>query len=94
MGTMQDHVGLQSPIDVHEFHDSKNSLQYRGRDDITPPPNGEEGDKFDYDGLLVLEEAPLRYDVDIVTKLIVYAGIGFCAVYPTPLLFQFISQLL
>ncbi|KAI7865771.1 PAP2 superfamily-domain-containing protein [Spinellus fusiger] len=34
------------------------------------------------------EEVPMRYDVDIVTKLIVYAGIGFLAVYPLPFVFQ------
>ncbi|CAO3591068.1 unnamed protein product [Absidia cylindrospora] len=38
--------------------------------------------------MLVVEDAPLRYDVDIVTKLIVYAGIGLVAVYPAPMVFQ------
>lgn len=28
----------------------------------------------DATSMLVIEDAPLRYDVDIVTKLIVYAG--------------------
>ncbi|KAL1918285.1 uncharacterized protein VTP21DRAFT_2945 [Calcarisporiella thermophila] len=39
------------------------------------------------------EDIPLRYDVDIVTKLIVYAGIGWHAVCTIPVLFELIPGL-
>jgi hypothetical protein len=43
---------------------------------------------YDPSSLLIVEDSPLRYDVDIVTKLIVYAGIGALAVHAIPILFE------
>jgi hypothetical protein len=45
-------------------------------------------DDYDPSSLLIVEDSPLRYDVDIVTKLIVYAGIGALAVHAIPILFE------
>lgn len=94
-----EHVGIQSSIDLHEKR-AYDKVQYRGTN-----ADGEEGcggtncnervngrhtkDVYDPTTELVAEDAPLRYDVDIVTKLIVYAGIGCLAVYGAPLMFQF-----
>lgn len=79
-----EHVGIQSSIDLHEKR-AYDKVQYRGTN-----ADGEEGcggancnervngrhtkDVYDPTTELVAEDAPLRYDVDIVTKLIVYAG--------------------
>lgn len=79
-----EHVGIQSSIDLHEKR-AYDKVQYRGAN-----ADGEEGgcaggncnerggrhtkDVYDPTTELVAEDAPLRYDVDIVTKLIVYAG--------------------
>ncbi|CAG8569086.1 6244_t:CDS:2, partial [Paraglomus occultum] len=35
-----------------------------------------------------VEQTTLRYDVDVVTKLIVYSGIGYLAVDTIPVLFE------
>jgi hypothetical protein len=98
-GNMQDHehVGIQSAIDLRELRESKQQqLSYRGgvREEVPISTNTSASEKEVYDptSLLIIEDAPLRYDVDIVTKLIVYAGIGLVAVYPVPMLFQLMSQ--
>lgn len=67
-----EHVGIQSAIDLREAQDQK--LSYRGRDEPSITTSDEEKEVYDPTSLLVIEDAPLRYDVDIVTKLIVYAG--------------------
>ncbi|CEP07772.1 hypothetical protein [Parasitella parasitica] len=96
-GNMQnnEHVGIQSAIDLKEAQDQQNQLSYRGgaREDVPITTSPNEKEVFDPTSLLIIEDAPLRYDVDIVTKLIVYAGIGFIAVYIVPMLFQMMSQL-
>jgi hypothetical protein len=78
-GSMQDHdhVGIQSAIDLREAQAQKKSqLSYRGgvREEVPISTSGVEKEAFDPTCLLIVEDAPLRYDVDIVTKLIVYAG--------------------
>ncbi|KAI9269339.1 phosphatidic acid phosphatase type 2/haloperoxidase [Sporodiniella umbellata] len=78
-----EHVGIQSAIDLREQQESK--LSYRGK-------TCEKGLAVDPSALFEMEDAPLRYDVDIVTKLIVYSGIGFVAVFVVPALFYFISK--
>ncbi|KAG1124460.1 hypothetical protein G6F42_009601 [Rhizopus arrhizus] len=94
-GSMEDHdhVGIQSAIDLREAQDQK--LSYRGgvKEDVPISTSANDKEVFDPTSLLIVEDAPLRYDVDIVTKLIVYAGIGFVAVYVVPMLFQLMSQL-
>ncbi|KAG0176702.1 hypothetical protein DFQ28_006934 [Apophysomyces sp. BC1034] len=80
-----EHVGIQSAIDLHE---RTVALQHRaGKDNLDTVDEKAQADPL---SLLIVEEAPLRYDVDIVTKLIVYAGIGFLTVFPVPLMFQFL----
>ncbi|KAI7900242.1 PAP2 superfamily-domain-containing protein [Cokeromyces recurvatus] len=72
-----EHVGIQSAIDLNEAQDQRRQLCHRGgmrEDGTTLNGNGKKEDVFDPTSLLVIEDAPLRYDVDIVTKLIVYAG--------------------
>ncbi|OBZ88299.1 hypothetical protein A0J61_03654 [Choanephora cucurbitarum] len=86
-----EHVGIQSAIDLREAQAQQQSqLSYRGGSD--QPCQTKEKETFDPTSLLIIEDAPLRYDVDIVTKLIVYAGIGFIAVYVVPVLFCFVSD--
>lgn len=76
-GNMEDHdhVGIQSAIDLREAQDQK--LSYRGggvKEEGPISTSANDKEVFDPTSLLVVEDAPLRYDVDIVTKLIVYAG--------------------
>lgn len=96
-GNMEDHehVGIQSAIDLREHREMKSQLSYRGgvKEEVPISTSRSEKEAYDPTSLLIVEDAPLRYDVDIVTKLIVYAGIGLVAVYPVPMLFQFMSQL-
>jgi hypothetical protein len=78
-GSMEDHehVGIQSAIDLREAQaQKKGQLSYRGgvREEVPISTSGVEKEAFDPTSLLIIEDAPLRYDVDIVTKLIVYAG--------------------
>lgn len=81
-----EHVGIQSAIDLREHRES--TLSYRGGRNL------EKEAMFDPTSLLIVEDAPLRYDVDIVTKLIVYSGIGFIAVFIVPILFHSMKKVL
>lgn len=76
-----EHVGIQSSIDLHERKVyEETQLQHRGSSgerDIVDEKCASEDTVYDPTCLLVIEDAPLRYDVDIVTKLIVYAGESF-----------------
>ncbi|KAI8975316.1 phosphatidic acid phosphatase type 2/haloperoxidase [Mycotypha africana] len=92
-----EHVGIQSAIDLKEAqnqqlsHRGNNNGQHQHMPISTSVP---EKEAFDPTSLLVLEDAPLRYDVDIVTKLIVYAGIGFIATFVVPIIFRIMSNVL
>jgi hypothetical protein len=96
-----DHVGVQSGIDLHEKRVFE--ARHRFQKDIDEKGGGAPStpvlvstslreknvsDDFDPSSLLIVEDSPLRYDVDIVTKLIVYAGIGALAVHAIPILFE------
>jgi hypothetical protein len=98
-----DHVGIQSGIDLHEKrvfearHRFQKDIDEKGG--VVAPPSTptlisaaardkSSSDDYDPSSLLIIEDSPLRYDVDIVTKLIVYAGIGALAVHTIPILFE------
>ncbi|KAL1936775.1 hypothetical protein VTP01DRAFT_909 [Rhizomucor pusillus] len=83
-----EHVGIQSSIDLHERKAVEQEFKHRGSNGPESLDEKVQDAVFDAASMLVAEDVPLRYDVDIVTKLIVYAGIGFLAVYPNLLLFQ------
>jgi hypothetical protein len=97
-----DHVGVQSGIDLHEKrvfearHRFQKDIDEKGATNAPSTPTlvatalREKNATDDYDpsSLLIVEDSPLRYDVDIVTKLIVYAGIGALAVHAIPILFE------
>ncbi|KAF2473839.1 sphingosine-1-phosphate phosphohydrolase-like protein [Lindgomyces ingoldianus] len=70
---------------------------------ITPPPEGDAGFAGDFSGVeqspveeenekreifMKLEKPRARYDVEVVTKLIVYGGIAWLAVEGNPILFE------
>ncbi|CAO3664026.1 unnamed protein product [Umbelopsis vinacea] len=97
-----DHVGVQSGIDLHEKrvfearHRFQKDIDEKGGA-VTPSTptlvstavrEKNNIDDFDPSSLLIVEDSPLRYDVDIVTKLIVYTGIGALAVHTIPILFE------
>jgi hypothetical protein len=97
-----DHVGVQSGIDLHEKrvfearHRFQKDIDEKGGA-VTPSTptlvstavrEKNNTDDFDPSSLLIVEDSPLRYDVDIVTKLIVYTGIGALAVHTIPILFE------
>ncbi|KAI9288023.1 phosphatidic acid phosphatase type 2/haloperoxidase [Umbelopsis sp. AD052] len=96
-----DHVGVQSGIDLHEkrVYEARHRFQNNLDEKVSNTPSTptlvatalqEKNATDDYDpsSLLIVEDSPLRYDVDIVTKLIVYAGIGALAVHAIPILFE------
>jgi hypothetical protein len=76
-----DHVGPQDSIDLNE----NEALRLRR---LEVAAKGRHHLNASEEVLLVVEDAPLRYDVDIVTKLIVYGGIGWLAVHTVPILFE------
>jgi len=49
----------------------------------------EEESRMDSAMFLALEKPRVRYDVEVVTKLVVYAGIAWLAAEGNPLLFEF-----
>ncbi|GAB5586530.1 Long-chain base-1-phosphate phosphatase [Umbelopsis nana] len=97
-----DHVGIQSGIDLHEKrvfearHRFQKDIDEKGGVVAPSTPtlissaarDKSSSDDYDPSSLLIVEDSPLRYDVDIVTKLIVYAGIGALAVHTIPILFE------
>jgi hypothetical protein len=96
-----DHVGVQSGIDLHEkrVFEARHRFQRDIDEKGAVPPStptlvstalreNNTTDDFDPSSLLMIEDSPLRYDIDIVTKLIVYAGIGALAVHTIPILFE------
>ena len=66
---------------------------------LTPPASdggassdsGREDERKDREMFSALEKPRIRYDVEVITKLVVYAGIGWWAVEGNPLLFQAIG---
>lgn len=76
---------------------SASSLQVDGpyQEILTPPASengnlsdsGKEDEKNDQKMFSSLEKPRIRYDVEVITKLVVYAGIAWLAVEGNPLLF-------
>ncbi|EME40674.1 hypothetical protein DOTSEDRAFT_74279 [Dothistroma septosporum NZE10] len=69
------------------------------RDLLTPPPSdngnasdsGKEDESNDKKMFSALEKPRIRYDVEVITKLVVYAGIAWLAVEGNPLLFAILG---
>jgi dihydrosphingosine 1-phosphate phosphatase len=74
------------------------SLQVNAPDPalLTPPASdgggssdsGKEDEKNDRDMFSALEKPRIRYDVEVITKLVVYAGIAWWAIEGNPLWFR------
>ncbi|KAK4543543.1 hypothetical protein LTR36_005438 [Oleoguttula mirabilis] len=66
---------------------------------LTPPPSdggtssdsGKEDEKNDREMFSALEKPRIRYDVEVITKLVVYAGIAWLAVEGNPRLFEYLG---
>nr|POE82673.1 dihydrosphingosine 1-phosphate phosphatase [Quercus suber] len=79
--------------------DAAASLQVDGVDAklLTPPLSvnddgiGKEDEKNDREMFSNLEKPRIRYDVEVITKLVVYAGIGWLAVDGNPKFFTFLG---
>jgi hypothetical protein len=77
-------------------HKSAKPLYPNANDLLTPPSSdhgnasdsGNEDEKNDRTMFSKLEKPRVRYDVEVITKLIVYAGIAWLAVEGNPLLFE------
>ncbi|KAI1427965.1 PAP2 superfamily-domain-containing protein [Xylaria sp. FL1777] len=54
---------------------------------------GQQGELSDKEVFSKLVKPRVRYDVEVITKLVVYAGIGWFAVEGVPILFEFIPGL-
>lgn len=71
-------------------------LNSAGNELLTPPASdngnasdsGNDDDKSDRRMFSKLEKPRIRYDVEVITKLVVYAGIAWLAVEGNPLLFN------
>ena len=66
---------------------------------LTPPvsdagasnDSGREDEKKDRKMFSMIEKPRIRYDVEVITKLVVYAGIAWLAVEGNPLLFDYLG---
>lgn len=80
---------LPSPIESMEDPimraDSGKGLQANG---ISTEEHSQEEARQDRQMFLALEKPRVRYDVEVVTKIVVYAGIAWLAVEGNPLLFE------
>ena len=80
---------------------SRRFLQVNGTETniLTPPlsdagassDSGKEDEMNDREMFLSLEKPRVRYDVEVITKLVVYAGIGWLADEGCPLLFELVG---
>lgn len=88
-----DSVGPQSPADYFESMAQKSrqhALNKYAQQNGTPP--SEEMTRTNSDALLFkLPEPLVRYDVEIVTKLIVYSGISFFSLGIIPKIFRIVG---
>lgn len=57
----------------------------------TSSDNGKDDEQQDRKLFSALEKPRIRYDVEVITKLVVYAGIAWLAVEGNPLLFTFLG---
>lgn len=57
----------------------------------SPNDSGKEDELQDRKMFSALEKPRIRYDVEVITKLVVYAGIGWLAVEVDPLLFKWLG---
>ncbi|BFZ62601.1 Long-chain base-1-phosphate phosphatase [Saitoella coloradoensis] len=88
-------VGPQSQADFYE------AIDYRERQRRKSSVDGKVGESIQADLdkyikeneelLKSIERPRVRYDVEVVTKLIVYAGIGYIAIPITPFVFAFLG---
>jgi hypothetical protein len=72
-------VSMQSNVDEKEAHVPSQS------------DNGREEEVQDRNMFSALEKPRIRYDVEVITKVVVYAGIGWLAVEGDPLLFRWLG---
>lgn len=57
----------------------------------SPSETGREEEVQDRNMFSALEKPRIRYDVEVITKVVVYAGIGWLAVEGDPLLFRWLG---
>lgn len=84
-----------SSIRQYQQHQARESLQAKTSERETPSrsPNdtGKEDELQDRKMFSALEKPRIRYDVEVITKVVVYAGIGWLAVEVDPLLFKWLG---
>ena len=57
----------------------------------SPSETGREEEVQDRNMFSALEKPRIRYDVEVITKVVVYAGIGWLAVEGDPILFRWLG---
>ncbi|KAI9754005.1 MAG: hypothetical protein M1815_005904 [Lichina confinis] len=72
----------ESPIDISD--DGGRQFEAAG-------PDEKHSSKASTEIVSIVMKPRVRYDVEVVTKLIVYAGIGFVSVYVDPIVFEYIG---
>lgn len=72
-------ASLQTNVDDKEGHSR------------SPSETGREEEVQDRNMFSALEKPRIRYDVEVITKVVVYAGIGWLAVEGDPLLFRWLG---
>jgi hypothetical protein len=80
------HTARQKPQSIPETTTTEKGVQTPSQSD-----SGREDEVQDRNMFSALEKPRIRYDVEVITKVVVYAGIGWLAVEGDPLLFRWLG---
>lgn len=84
------HSSRQNPRDLLAASLQANVTE-KDNETSSPSDNGGEEEVQDRNMFSALEKPRIRYDVEVITKVVVYAGIGWLAVEGDPLLFRWLG---
>jgi hypothetical protein len=80
------HAARQKPQSIPETSTTEKGVQTPSQSE-----SGREDEVQDRNMFSALEKPRIRYDVEVITKVVVYAGIGWLAVEGDPLLFRWLG---
>ncbi|KAK7205078.1 sphingosine-1-phosphate phosphohydrolase [Myxozyma melibiosi] len=92
-----DSVGPQSPADMYEtmaYRDERQrrrSLEGAGKDAPLPPSKEELEELDEYQLFLQIRPPRVQYDVEVITKLVVYSGIGWIGVEGCAIMYYYLN---
>lgn len=79
---------LATPLDVPGTHENEKMLGHDLNSSHSPYQSDSENDRAVLEGI---ERPRVRYDVEVVTKLVVYSGIAWLSIEGNPMLFWYLG---